>query len=382
MKKNLFLMAMAAVAFAACSDDFADAPPVVTPVDEDAFEKPILFSSASNGGMTRATIGGAAAADSLGGTFVVSGYKGPQTKWNDANNKIVFDNFEVDWEENTANTTASNTSNWEYVGKGVIKHAEDNGITQQTIKYWDYTQAQYDFIAWSTGKRTAIYSGTPSDGQVLVSAITPKKAFGEYDEDATPENNPIAYSFTGKAIDLSQCYIADLVTVKKSSGNYGKPVVLTFRSLGTKVRIGIYETIPGYSVKNVEFYSAAASNDASPLGAMLFTTTDNKIYTEGTYTVYYPTVDKQSTDPDATDGSYSADNNQAHIAFSPKTGVDQTTTVKWGALNYTIAEDAEKTDGAVFLGRSSNTASTSLRSVTRPTAIPVSTILPSPMIQR
>ena len=63
MKKNLFLVAMAAVAFAACSDDFAEAPPVVNPVNEEAFEKPIVFSSASNGGMTRANIGGAAAAE-------------------------------------------------------------------------------------------------------------------------------------------------------------------------------------------------------------------------------------------------------------------------------------------------------------------------------
>ena len=351
MKKNLFLVAMAAVAFAACSDDFAEAPPVVNPVSEEAFEKPIVFSSASNGGMTRANIGGAAAADSLGGEFVVSGYKGTKSKWADSSNpSIVFDNFQVVWEENTANTTESNTSNWEYVGKGVIKHATDKGITRQAIKYWDYTQPQYDFIAWSTGKRTAIYEGTPTDGQVLVSAITPNKAFGEYDEDATDAStNPIAYTFTGKAIDLSQCYIADLVTVKKDgtgTGNYGQPVTLTFRGLGTKVRIGLYETIPGYSVKNVEFYSAAASNDASPLGAMLFTTTGNKIYTEGTYTVYYPTVDTPSD----------ADNNQAHIVFAPKTGVDQTTTVKWGALNYTIAEDAEKTEGAVFLGRTSNTA--------------------------
>lgn len=352
MRKNLFLMAMAAVAFAACSDDFADAPPVVTPVDEDAFEKPIVFSSASSN-ITRATFTGATAAEMLDGNFVVSGYKGSQSTWDDSDNKKVFDNFQVVWEENTANTTESNTSNWEYVGKGVIKHATDNGITRQSIKYWDYTQLQYDFIAWSTGKRTPIYEGTPAAGQVLVSSIDPSIS-------ATK-----AYTFTGTAEDLSQCYIADLVTVKKSSGNYGKPVVLTFRSLGTKVRIGIYETIPGYSVKNVKFYSAAASNDATEAGAKLFTTTDNSIFTEGTYTVYYPTVDKQSTDPDATDGSYSTDANQAHISFSakrtdpddPATAVPQSTTVEWGALNYTIAEDAEKTEGAVFLGRSSNTAS-------------------------
>jgi len=115
------------------------------------------------------------------------------------------------------------------------------------------------------------------------------------------------------------------------------------------VRIALYETVPGYSVKDVEFYSAAASNDASAAAAKLFTTTANDIYTEGVYTVTFPTVNK--------DGN--ADNNQAHVSFAPPTGVGvtQSTTVDWGKLNYTIAEEGEKTAGKVFLGRSSNTAS-------------------------
>jgi hypothetical protein len=44
------------------------------------------------------------------------------------------------------------------------------------------------------------------------------------------------------------------------------------------------------------------------------------------------------------------------VTFAPKSGVAQTTTVDWGGLNYTIAEDGEKI-GTKFLGRSSNTAS-------------------------
>ena len=357
-KKNLFLVALAAVAFAACSDDFADAPPVVTPINEEAFEKPIVFNSSSST-LTRANYTGATAADMLGGEFVVTGYKGPTTAWNSTDSKIVFDNFLVKWTENTANTTESNTSNWEYVGKGPIAHAH---VTQQAIKYWDYTQPQYDFIAWSTGKYAkAIYSGIPDtdNHEVLVSAINPEKAT----DDAVG-----AYTFTGAAADLSHCYIADLVTVKKDgteTGAYGQPVVLTFRSLGTKVRIGIYETIPGYSVKDVQFYSAAATADPQAAKAMLFTTSANEIFTNGTYTVYFKTVDKSSdpahvTPTPATDTkpaipAYDADNNQAHIKFSGSGG--QTTKVEWGGLNYTLKEDAETDNDAVYLGRSSNTAS-------------------------
>ena len=333
-KKNLFLVALAAVAFAACSDDFADAPPVVTPTPEN-YEIPIVFNSASNS-LTRAEYTGAVAADMLGRQFVVSGYKGTKSDWATSTNpKKVFDNFLVVWQENTAHTTESNSSNWEYAGKGPIAHAKTNGVTQQAIKYWDYDYDQYDFIAWSTGTKTPIYTGTPGDGEVLVSSITPATAAGT--------SGTTAFTMQGKAADLSQCYIADLVTVKKD--DYQKTVKLTFRSLGTKVRIGIYETIPGYSVKNVEFYSAAASNDADASEAKLFTTSSNNIYTEGTYTIYYPTVDSPSN----------ADNNQAHIAFAPS-GTSQSSTVSWGNLKYTIKEDAEPTAGNVFLGRSSNKA--------------------------
>ena len=337
MKKiYLFLAAVASVALVGCTSDLlvADTPSQLVDDEEGSA---IIFSSLSKG-TTRADFTGADAATKLGNKFVVSGKKGGTTAATDGT--IVFDNYLVEYAENTAHTTESNVANWEYVGKPRTQHAINNGITSQTIKYWDYSQPQYDFIAWSTGTKTAIYEGTPAAGEVLVSAINPNAT-------ATA-----AYTFTGKAADLSQCYIADLVTVKKADyANKVKdnPVTFHFRQLGTKVRIGIYETIPGYSVKNVEFYSAAASDDASPAAAKLFTTTANDIFTEGTYTITFPTVDKTSTDPEF------ADNNQAHVAFVGSG--DQSTVIDWSGLNYTIAEEGEKTPGNAFLGRTSNTAS-------------------------
>jgi len=334
MKKiYLILAAVASVALVGCTSDLlvADTPSQLTDDEEGSA---IIFSSLSKA-TTRADFTGAEAAAKLGNKFVVAGKKGSTTA--STTGTIVFDNYLVEYEENTAHTTASNVANWEYVGKGLIKHATDHGITSQTIKYWDYSKSQYDFIAWSTGSKTAVYSGAPVAGEVLVSAINPNAT-------ATA-----AYTFTGTANDLSECYIANLVTVKKAdyaTHEKENPVTFHFRQLGTKVRIGIYETIPGYSVKNVQFYSAAASNDASAVAAKLFTTVANDIYTEGTYTVTFPSVDGTT-----------ADNNQAHVTFAPKSGVAQTTTVGWGRLNYTIAEEGEQTPGNVFLGRSSNTAS-------------------------
>lgn len=330
MKKiNLLLIAAAGLFAASCVSDDLVTIPQDGPIVES--ESPILFGTTKKG-MTRADVTGAEAADLLGKKFVVSGKKGTTTAATDGN--VVFDNYLVEWAENTANTTESNSSNWEYVGKGRIKHAIDNGITAQTIKYWDYSKPQYDFIAWSTGKKEAIFEGTPAAGQVLVSAIDPNAT-------ATA-----AYTFTGTAADLSGCYISDLVTVKKA--NYGDtPVQLSFRQLGTKVRIGIYETVPGYSVKDVKFYQTAGllTNPGTEITTTpaLFTTTANDIYTSGTYTVTFPNVDATT-----------ADNNQAHVTFTG-TGT-QSTVVEWGGLNYTIAEDGEKI-GTEFLGRASNTAS-------------------------
>ena len=322
------LAAVVALVMAACAGDEAvDANLVVKPAPE-AQPVPILFGSASSG-LTRADFTGAVAADMLGRQFVVCGYKGAATA---TPGTIVFDNYAVQYKENTANTTESNTSNWEYAGIERIKHAADKGITRQALKYWDYTEPQYDFIAWSTGSSTAVYEADAqlADGQVRVSAITPDHAAAG------------AYTFEGRAADLQECYIADIVTVKKAG--YGNTVTLKFRSLGTKVRIGIYETIPGYSVRDVQFYSAPASDDAQGAYARLFTTTANTIYTAGTYTVYYPTVDADNDNA----------NNVAHVEFAG-TG-DQTTTVEWPGMNYTGAEDGEKTAGNVYVGRSSTTA--------------------------
>ena len=355
MKKiYLFLAAVASVALVGCTSDLlvADTPSQLVDDEEGSA---IIFSSLSKA-TTRADFTGAEAAAKLDNKFVVAGKKGSTTAATDGT--VVFDNYLVEYAENTAHTTESNVANWEYVGKGRIKHAIDHGITSQTIKYWDYSKPQYDFIAWSTGTKTAIFEGTPVAGEVLVSAINPNAT-------ATA-----AYTFQGTADDLSECYIADLVTVKKAQyadKDHENPVTFHFRQLGTKVRIGIYETIPGYSVKNVQFYSAADVNlvkagDAKPVSgtytaaeaaevnasARLFTTVANDIYTEGKYTVTFPTVD---------DMTPAEDKNKAHVTFEAKTGVDQTTTVDWGGLNYTIAEEGEQTPGNVFLGRTSNTAS-------------------------
>lgn len=209
---------------------------------------------------------GADAANMLGGKFIVSGFKGENTQ---ATN-LVFDNYLVEWGANTAGKTTSNTTDWEYVGKTSPVTGTTRGT--QTIKYWDYSQALYDFIAYSPGDNEVITSGSPSNGQVLVTPI-----------DATTAETA-AYTIKGGETELSKCYIADRVTVTKQ--NYMKDVVITFRALTAKVRVGIYETIPGYSVKNVTFHQA--SNDAYTTAATQKSATlIGSFNTGGLFTVKY-----------------------------------------------------------------------------------------------
>ena len=333
MFKGLLFAVCAIWVLGGCSDKLADASSVVTPPSQDTLGIPVLFGPSSKG-ITRAEITGASAAGLLDSTFVVSGYKGNMTA---SVGSMVFDNFVVKYYANTANTTESNACNWEYVGQDRIKHAIDKGVTQQDVKYWDYTKAQYDFIAWSAGKVQPVFEHPDhgiQSGCVYVSAINPRTATGA---DGT------AYTIQGLAADLEGCYVADLVTVK--NGNYGSPVTIKFRSLCSKVRLGIYETIPGYSVKNVRFYKAAGEALPEDAGVSRLFSPSDIIYNAGTCAVYYPTVDRPA-DPD---------NNVAHIRYDVAFG--NSNVVDFGSLNYTTAEDGEKTTGAVFLGRTSATAS-------------------------
>jgi hypothetical protein len=350
MRKIYVFMATAIVALASCTNDTL-VNDVTTPktTGEDGA---IAFSTVYKG-MTRADHIGADAAKLLNNHFTVAGFKGAGdvTKTVVATG-TVFDNYVVNWAQNTAATTESNSSDWEYVGINAVAPSGIAGNTQ-SIKYWDYSAAQYDFIAYSTG--TANVTTTLSTDADEAAAIT--RALGANQVHVTainPKNaKTAAYKLSGKAADLEKCYIADMVTVYKSSGNYGKEVPLTFRALSSKVRIALYETVPGYSVKDVKFYTDATTTlatGASSTDATLFTTptaAKDNFYTAGTYTVSFPTVGKSNIS--------NSDYNKAHVSFVADAS-GKVSTKTFDGLNYTGVEYKEKT-GTQFLGRTSALAS-------------------------
>ena len=353
MKKYLFFAA-ALVALASCSDDqfVGDNSPTMGVENN---EGAIVFGSGAKA-ITRADHVGADAASLLNNQFVVGGFKGTYTSGQDLQNVTiatgkVFDNYLVQWGANTAGTTTDNTSDWKYVG---ITAAEPSGIAgnTQSIKYWDYTATQYDFIAYSTGNATIVTTGTASDAitgnKVLVTAITPTTA------------KTSAYQLSGKAADLAKCYIADMVTVYKDGTDgmhYQDEVQLTFRALASKVRMAIYETVPGYSVKDVKFYTNSSTTIAAGPGenydATLFTTgtTDkDNFYTAGTYTVKFPTIGKSNVTP-----SKNSDYNKAHASFAVVDG-GKATTQAFGTLQK-VGQEYKEAEGTYYIGRNATNAS-------------------------
>jgi hypothetical protein len=243
-KMNYFLAAVGAIMMAtSCTnDEFTGESSGTTSQTKE--ESPILFSGGASN-LTRADLYGEAAATKLGNKFVVYGTKHfaaeDKTATNDA---IAFKNFQVEWTANTAGTTESNSSDWEYVGKT----AYDVISSAQTIKYWDYNANNgYTFTAFSYHRNDTedgiSYPANSTDDDVSVVKTTA-------DESSLYNKG---YKVTVKqGATLNNLYFSDRVPVEEE--DYDKTVTFTFRNIGARVRFGFYETVPGYTVKIDNFY--------------------------------------------------------------------------------------------------------------------------------
>ena len=359
MKKKLFFAALALVAMAGCTSD--ENVTVVSPTEPtpETTSDVIVFNSVSKGA-TRADFVGATAAEKLGNMFVVEGTKGSE-ETNSPSTDVVFDNYLVGYTANSAATTESNSHNWEYVGlqtgitnklSGTTWTALHTDVKAQSIKYWDYSTDQYDFIAWSTGEREAVTDAAVSGSKVKVTRIN---------TGTTLASN--GFTLTAlSAADLLQCYYTDINTVLKA--NYGSPVTLTFKNMASKVRVALYETVPGYSVKDVYFYTSDANPTApTDLGyastntaatATLFTMgTGVSLPQSGEVLVYYPHIGKTHRDASPKTEDY----NKASVTVSAVSGGETSTTQAFGKLTAQYgAAEAYEAAGNIYLGRTLPTA--------------------------
>ena len=342
MKKSYFILAaIASIVLVSCSNEEYVG-------DENLLNEnktgAILFSSST----PRMTRSDATTTGKLGYNFVVFGYKTPDG----GSAQTVFDNYQVNWSDNSALTSTTNSANWEYVGyknvpNGVTTNAgvtsfasnttDNNGekVIDQTIKYWDFaTGTEYDFIAYSLG------TGVDDDAN----ASTPN-TFAKASAITTT-----GYSLTGSAAQLGTCYIS-----KKEHTNPASPspqVQLDFVNFLSKIQLKFFETIPGYAVKELKFYSASGtltdsdeSGDADGLVPALYGA-DNSIKGGGVYSITFDT------------------NGDPVVTLTSGTGYTHTNEVDFAAISSGVYLDhyastldyKEAAAAGIFLARESSVA--------------------------
>ncbi len=303
----------------------------------------IAFSGGTRA-LTRADLYGGDAAQKLSNAFVVYGTKHAAAEDATAtNDAVVFDNFQVNWATGTAGTTASNSSDWEYVGKAAYSSA----VSSQGIKYWDYSAAQgYTFYAFSS---TDISYPAASSDKVAVEKVTADPST------TSPSLYNKGYKVTVKnGATLNNLYFSDRVPVAKA--NYGKTVDLTFRNVGSKVRVGFYETIPGYSVKIDKFYidATAVANPFVPVTTFPAMKTGQ---TDGFYASLQNVKSATSTDAQVLNVTYYPATTETEVINRPKLtnptlGYDKTLKIGDGTslINTTLGTTASAPTWAVAGG--------------------------------
>lgn len=319
---KFFIAAASALALASCSsDDFLGE---IQGNEQNGATSAINFGG-DTGKITRATTSGNAAAGLLENNFVVVGFKGNNTEA--ANNEVyAFDHYNVNF-GGSAFSTESNRAGWEYVNqdmkvKGTKPFASlAQNAKQQTIKYWDHSCASYDFIAFSMGKGSESKYATPTS----VDKANLKSA---------------AYTLTGNVNTLSECYISDMTTVKEK--DYGKTVSMSFRHPASKVRMALFEIVPGYVISDVKFYTDALSTTTDNTEGTLIGTFNNS----GTLTVFFPTTGTVNADK--------KDYNKAHVSFKASTDPGEVGVLnfkKFGAVNYNNQKEGTINAGSTYLSQ-------------------------------
>ena len=328
---KFFIAAASALALASCSsDDFLGE---IQGNEQNGATSAINFGG-DTGKITRDPSTGKTAAELLENNFVVVGFKNNEK--DAANNKVyAFDHYNVNFKDDPAFSSESNRAGWEYVNqdmtvKGTKPAASlaQSGVKQQTIKYWDHSCASYDFIAFSMGKGAASEYATPThvDKDKLATA---------------------AYTLSGNVNTLSECYISDMKTVEEKDYNTTS-VSMSFRHLASKVRMALFETVPGYVISDVKFYDATSTTaTANPEGTLI-----GKFNNSGTLTVFFPTT--------GTDHATEKDYNKAHVRFTKSTTEGETAVLnfkKFGTVKYGNQAEGQISAGSTYLSQNAATPS-------------------------
>lgn len=286
-----------------------------------------------NSSVPKLTRTDAATAGKLGNNFVVWGTKTL------ANNEIqkIFDNYQVNYVANTAGTTTTNSADWEYINYknvpgGVTTNAgvqafsvsDDNtNGGEQTIKYWDFSALQYNFFAYSLGEG-GDEDSNPSTANTYAT---------------TSAMNSDGYSLTGNLEQLKACFISKKRTISSMSAS-ATQVNLEFISFLSRIQMKFYETIPGYSVKELRFYVDDDYNTTSNEIPTLYAgNVGLAIATGGTYNIRFDA----NGNPLISSGTTDNNNTTTYVTFEPT------------LIDY-AGPDFREANANVYIGRTSNAA--------------------------
>lgn len=248
MNKKLIFAALALTALVSCtSDEF------VGDLSQQNSSGTINFNPSSKA-LTRATSNTGTVAEMLDGQMKIYGVKKTNGSGSDpATYATVFDDY-VLW-SNTTNVTTSNPdattataaeNGWEYVGTTSQTYGADNtSLTkEQYIKYWDWSTDEYHFVA---GSPVANFTYTITSGDIASATVT----------GIAGHLNP---NSTSTALSTNPVYIAN--PVKKQNDQYNTDVLFSFTRQQAFVRVGVFETIPGYNITEIKFYPYDESSEA------------------------------------------------------------------------------------------------------------------------
>lgn len=160
--------------------------------------------------------------------------------------QTVFPGYQVDWHDNTAATTTTNSSGWEYI---------QPGLPDQTIKYWDWGAKAYRYFA-VTGTPTHTLNGTAHEFTFAA------------DASSTEAMNTTPY--------FTRLWFSTGNQVAYPDKQFGKPVTLEFVKPYTRVRYLFKYAYPREGIKLTE--KSFKPSDGS-----------EHIARKGTVTVHYPT---------------------------------------------------------------------------------------------
>ena len=254
MRTKYFLFAALAVGvLASCSSDELVGENSPTNLTQ---ENNAISFSGEQQAMTRSTTDDIT---KLAGNFMVAA-----TKTVGSSTQKVFDNYKV-W--NKAGGATDNTTNrygWEYVGDAATANLGEGKITlekNQSIKYWDLSASAYHYVAGSPTK--AFKFTFDASNNITGATITGIRAH----VNANPVADANGVAFTGDVTPIGAVYVADPIILNPNADhqsgvgkNYENAVKFNFTGQQALVRVGIYETIPGYHVTAINFYPYDKTN--------------------------------------------------------------------------------------------------------------------------